>query len=300
MNTRALFFLVSIMLGVVSCNNNRFNHDGSGTFEATEIIVSALTEGQINRFDVIEGQTLSLGQQLGYIDTTQLYLQKLQLQQGISSINKSKPDVNQQIAVIKEQIAKAEVEKRRVENLLKDGAATQKQFDDIEAQLSVLNLSLIAQTNQLTSSINSLTGESDVREIQIAQVEDMLKKSYIISPIDGTVLNKYRQAHEVVGAGTPLFKIADTHHLYLRAYVVATQLSGVKLGQKATVFVSSVDGKERSYPATVAWISDKAEFTPKTIQTKDERQNLVYAVKIAVENSDGLLKIGMYGDVDFE
>lgn len=296
---RALLSLLCVVLILASCNRNKFNYSASGTFEATEIIVSALTSGLVEEFDVIEGQTLTAGQYLGYVDTVQLYIQKLQLLAGVKSINARKPSVDQQVAVIKEQIAKAETEKKRVENLLKDGAATQKQYDDVDAQLKVLQRTLMAQTNQLTTSIDGLTGESDVREMQIAQVEDMLKKSRIINPIDGTVLNKYTQAYEVVAQGKPLFKIADTKNLFLRAYVVSTQLADIKVGQKAKVFVNNADGTQREYTGTVAWISEKAEFTPKTIQTKDERQNLVYAVKIAVENTDGLIKIGMYGDVNF-
>jgi HlyD family secretion protein len=291
--------IISVMLFFVSCGNDKFLHDASGTFEATEVIVSAMATGQVEQFDVIEGQMLTSGQYLGYIDTVQLYLQKLQLQAGVKSINARKPNVNQQVAAIKDQIRKAQTEKQRVENLLKDGAATAKQLDDVETQLTVLQSSLTAAENQLNTAIGGLSGEGDVRELQMLQIDDLLKKSRITSPIDGTVLNKYTQAFEVVAPGVPLFKIADTENLFLRCYPLAPQLEKIKIGQEVTVFVNNADGKQREYKGTVAWISDKAEFTPKTIQTQDERQNLVYAVKIAVKNTDGLLKIGMYADVDF-
>ncbi|MCL1867511.1 MAG: HlyD family efflux transporter periplasmic adaptor subunit, partial [Paludibacter sp.] len=220
-------------------------------------------------------------------------------QTGVRTINASKPDVAQQIAVVQEQIEKAITEKTRLQNLLNDGAATQKQLDDVDAQLKVLQRTLAAQKNQLNTGISSLTGEGNVRKIQIAQIEDLLRKSHIISPIDGTVLEKYVEQSEVVAPGVPIFKIADTKNMFLRAYIVADQLNKIKIGDTATVFANNSDRTQRSYKGRIAWISDKAEFTPKTIQTQNERQNLVYAVKISVENTDGLLKIGMYGDVDF-
>ncbi|MCL2598165.1 MAG: HlyD family efflux transporter periplasmic adaptor subunit [Paludibacter sp.] len=291
--------IISISIFWFACGNNKMEHSGSGTFEATEIIVSAMATGQVEQLNIVEGQTLTKGENVGFIDTTQLFLQKRQLQTGVRAINASKPDISQQIAVVQEQIDKAITERTRVQNLFNDGAATQKQLDDVETQLKVLQRTLTAQKNQLNTGISSLTGEGNVREIQIAIVDDLLRKSYIISPIDGVVLNKYIEQSEVVAPGVPLFKIADTKNMFLRAYIIATQLNNIKIGDIATVFSNNYDGKQRTYKGRVAWISDKAEFTPKTIQTKDERQNLVYAVKIAVENTDGLLKIGMYGDVDF-
>jgi HlyD family secretion protein len=273
----------------------------SGVFHATEIIVSAMATGQVEQLNIVEGQQLAKGEQVGFIDTIQLFLQKRQLQTGIRFINTSKPDIAQQIAVIEEQINKATTERMRVQNLLKDGAATEKQLDDVEAQLKVLQRTLAAQKNQINAGISSLTGESSVREIQIAQVDDLLRKSYIVSPIDGTVLDKYVEQSEVVAPGVPVFKIADTKNMFLLAYIIGTQLDKIKIGDTVTVFANSADeATQRKYKGHIAWIADKAEFTPKTIQTQNERQNLVYAVKIAVENTDGLLKIGMYGDVDFK
>jgi len=283
----------------LSCNRNRTKHDASGTFEATEVIVSAEASGKVEVFDLKEGDFLAEGQQVGYIDSTQLYLKKLQLLAAQKAVMARRPDVSKQIAATKEQIDKARLEKTRVENLFKDGAATQKQMDDADSQLRVLESALAAQTNTLATSVNSLDEESATFRIQIEQVNDQLSKCRIINPIEGRVLSKYTQAKEIVATGKPLYKIADTQTMFLRAYVVASQLEKVAVGQEATVFVALSDGNSKSYAGKVIWISDKAEFTPKTIQTQDERQNLVYAVKIEVANTDGLIKIGTYGDVDF-
>ncbi|MDR1707491.1 HlyD family secretion protein [Dysgonomonas sp.] len=283
----------------MSCNRNKFNHDASGTFEATEIIVSAEASGKIEEFNIAEGDILAKGQYLGYVDTTQLYLRKLQLQTTSKAVNVRRPDVSIQVAGIKEQISKAGIEKRRIESLLNDGAATQKQLDDINSQLAVLQQSLAAQLNSLNTSVSSLNEESSAYEIQVAQIEDQLAKSRIINPMDGVVLSKYAEAKEMTSQGKPLYKLADTKNMFLRAYIISSQLESIKIGQEVTLFINAADDTQKSYKGTVSWISDKAEFTPKTIQTQDERQNLVYAVKIAVGNTDGLIKIGMYGDVDF-
>lgn len=292
--------LATLTFFASSCNRNKFEHDASGVFEATEIIVSAEGAGKIEELNITEGDILAKGQFLGYIDTVQLYLKKLQLQTITKAVAVKRPDVSLQIAAINEQIIKARTEKKRIDNLFKDGAATQKQVDDANSQLIVLQRNLAAQQNTLSTSISSLNEESSAYEIQVAQIEDQLAKCRIINPLDGTVLGKYAEAKEMATVGKPLYKIADTKHLFLRAYIISPQLEQVKTGQSVTVFINKSDGKQQAYKGRVSWISDKAEFTPKTIQTKDERQNLVYAVKIAVENTDGLIKIGMYGDVDFK
>lgn len=291
---------LSVIFALASCNRNKFNHDASGTFEATEVIISAEGAGIIEAFNITEGDVLSKNQQIGYIDTIQLHLKKMQLQMTTKAVSTKKVDMGTQIAAIKEQIAKAETDKRRIDNLFKDGAATQQMVDDINSQLAVLKRNLAAAQNSLSTSINSLDEESSSFAIQVAQIEDQLQKCRIINPMAGTVLNKYSEAKEMASIGKPLYKIADTKHLFLRAYVISPQLADIKVGQTATVYINTGDGKQKSYNGRVSWIADKAEFTPKTIQTQDERQNLVYAVKIEVENTDGLIKIGMYGDVDFK
>ncbi len=288
-----------IVIFMASCNRNKSKHDASGTFEATEVIVSAEASGKVEVLELTEGDHLAEEQQVGFIDSTQLYLKKMQLLAAQKAVSARRPDVAKQIAATKEQIDKAKLEKARMENLFKDGAATQKQLDDADSQLRVLESTLSAQTNSLSTSINSLDEESEAYHIQIEQVNDQLAKCRIINPVEGTVLSKYTEAKEIVVPGKPLYKIADTRNMFLRAYVVSGQLENVSIGQNATVFVALSNGNTKSYPGKVTWISDKAEFTPKTIQTQDERQNLVYAVKIAVANTDGLIKIGTYGDVDF-
>ena len=189
-------------------------------------------------------------------------------------------------------------ERTRTQNLVAANAANKKQLDDINAQIEVLQKQLSAQTSTLQKSSDNISAQSSALQIQVAQLEDLLEKCTIKSPISGVVLNKYAEQGELAGTGSPLFKVADIENMYLRAYVTNDQLSGIKLNNKVTVRVDAGDGEMRSYSGTVSWISDKSEFTPKTIQTKNERANLVYATKIAVKN-DGFLKIGMYGEVKF-
>lgn len=284
--------LASIALS--ACGSGTPKYDATGTFETTEVLVSAEASGRLLRFDIEEGTNLEAGQNIGLIDTVQLYLKKLQLQASMKSVESQRPDFNKQIAAIKQQIATAEREKQRVENLLKAGAANQKQLDDWDAQLALLNRQLVAQKSSLQNSTTSLTEQGSSVGIQVAQVEDQLSKCYITSPISGIVLTKYAEAGELAAVGKPLFKVADMQRMYLRAYITSAQLSGVKLGQQVTVYSDYGTDEYKEYPGVVTWISDRSEFTPKTILTKDERANLVYAVKIAVEN-DGFLKIGMYG-----
>lgn len=282
------------LIALSACGSGTPKYDATGTFETTEVLVSAEASGRLLRFDIEEGTNLEAGQNIGLIDTVQLYLKKLQLQASMKSVESQRPDFNKQIAAIKQQIATAEREKQRVENLLKAGAANQKQLDDWDAQLALLNRQLIAQKSSLQNSTASLTEQGSSVGIQVAQVEDQLSKCYITSPISGIVLTKYAEAGELAAVGKPLFKVADMQRMYLRAYITSAQLSGVKLGQQVTVYSDYGTDEYKEYPGVVTWISDRSEFTPKTILTKDERANLVYAVKIAVEN-DGFLKIGMYG-----
>lgn len=273
-------------------------YDATGTFETTEVLVSAEASGRLLYFDIEEGMLLKAGEEVGVVDTVQLYLKKLQLEASLKSVEEQRPDILKQVAATKDKYLPPNAERNRVANLLKVGAANQKQLDDAEDQLEVLRKQLVAQNSTLSNSHQSLTWQSSSVGIQVAQVEDQLKKCHITSPITGTVLAKYAEAGELTAMGTPLFKVADTEQMYLRAYITSEQLSQVKLGQKVTVFSDYGTDEHKQYPGVVTWISDTSEFTPKTILTKNERANLVYAVKIAVHN-DGLLKIGMYGGVEF-
>jgi HlyD family secretion protein len=283
----------------LSCGTKEFKYDASGTFEATEIVISSEVSGLLERFDIREGSSIAEGDCLGYVDTVPLYLKKMQLLTAQKAVKSRTPDVATQISATKEQLAKAELEKTRVENLFADNVATQKQLDDAISSVNVLKKILAAQTSSLNISVNSLSDESETFEVQVAQIDYQLSKCKIVNPVAGVVLRKYSEEKEVVYSGKPLYKVADMRNMFIRVYVVSNQLENIRVGQSAEVFVRR-DGEEKSYPGTVSWISSRAEFTPKTIQTQDERQNLVYAVKIALENSDGLLKTGMYGDVRFK
>lgn len=283
---------------LAACSSGTPKYDATGTFEATDVIVSAEAAGKLLSLDIEEGTLLKAGQQVGIIDTVQLYLKKLQLEASVKSVEGQRPDILKQVATTQEQISQAKRERDRVANLLRVGAANQKQMDDAESLLGVLQKQLIAQNSTLRNSDQSLTWQSSSVGIQVAQMEDQLKKCHITSPITGTVLAKYAEAGELANPGTPLFKVADMEQIYLRAYITSEQLSGVKLGQPVTVYSDYGNDVRKEYPGVITWISDSSEFTPKTILTKDERANLVYAVKVAVKN-DGMLKIGMYGGVDF-
>lgn len=279
-----------------ACGNGTPDYDATGTFEATEVIVSAEAAGKLLQLEVEEGTRLKAGEEVGLVDTVQLYLKKLQLEANMKSVESQRPDLAKQIAATKQQITTAQREKKRVENLLAAGAANQKQLDDWDAQVTLLQRQLIAQESSLMKSTNSLTEQGNSVSIQVAQVEDQLNKCHIQSPIEGTVLAKYAEAGELASVGKPLFKVGEVDRMYLRAYVTSEQLSQVKLGDKVTVYSDYGNSEQKAYPGVVTWISDRSEFTPKTILTKNERANLVYTVKIAVKN-DGSLKIGMYGGV---
>jgi len=290
--------VLAISALLVSCGKSKSDADASGTFEATEVIVSAEGTGQILSFNVQEGQSLTAGDLVGTIDSTQLYLRKQQMIYSRKSLLSRRPDIKKQIAALQQQIATAKTERKRFENLVKANAANQKQVDDINAQIALLEKQLEAQKATLVTGDKGINEDSEGITLQVSQVEDQLRKCKIISPITGTVLVKYAEMGEVASPGKALFKIADINNMILRAYVTADQLTQIKVGQKVKVTSDFCKDKNREYGGAIAWISDKAEFTPKTIQTRDERANLVYAVKIDVKN-DGLLKIGMYGDVHF-
>lgn len=288
-----------VLILSASCTGNKNAYDASGTFEAVETIISAEGNGVIKALDIHEGQTLRAGEQIGYIDSTQLYLKKRQLQSQIGAVLSKRPNVAVQLATLQEQLSHAIREQQRIANMVNADAATPKQLDDANAQVALLQKQIAAQRSALDITSSSLAQEASPLEIQVAQLEDQLAKSRIINPIDGTVLVKYAEANETAAVGKPLYKIADLSSIVLRAYVTGPQFTQLKVNQPVTVLVDDSAGSYREYRGVVEWISDKAEFTPKTIQTKDERENLVYATKIRVKN-DGLLKIGMYGEVRFD
>ena len=286
---------IAMALLAISCTKEA-EFDAQGTFEATEVVVSSEATGRILNFDIEEGMAIAANQAVGTIDSLQLHLQRKQLVAQQSALLASRPDVKKQVAALREQIAKQKTELRRVDNMLRDGAATQKQKDDIEAQIKIMEGQLEAKLSTLDKNTSTINGNSVVLEAQIAALDDRISKCRIISPVGGTVLVKYAEAGELASAGKPLMKIADLKNIYLRAYFTSDQLANVKLGDEVKV-VADFGGTERyDYTGRVAWISSESEFTPKTIQTKDSRANLVYAVKIAVEN-DGRLKIGLAGEV---
>jgi len=290
--------LLSLSFLLFSCSNGSEEYDATGSFEATEIIVSSQANGRILALNVNEGEQLQKEQIVGRIDSTQLYLQKMSLLSNAKGVRAQQPDISKQTSAIQDQIKTLKREKARVERLIAANAANRKQLDDIESQLEVLQSQLSAQTSILQKNSQHISAQSSTIDIQVAQLDDQLEKTRITSPITGTVLNRYAETGELATMGTPLFKIADTGTLFLRAYVTNDQLALIKLNDEVTVRVDDGEGGMRSYKGEINWISDKAEFTPKTIQTKNERANLVYALKIAVHN-DGFLKIGMYGEVKF-
>lgn len=278
------------------CGTNDADYDASGVFETTEVIVSARGTGEIKWLQVDEGQTVKAGQSLGELDMTQLVLKKQQLSAGRDAATSRRLDTARQVASLRQQIANLQTEQARFKALLADGAATQKQVDDIGYQIATLRKKLAAAGEQVTTANQSIDGQSAGFDAQIGQVEDQMQQAVITSPISGIILSKYAEAGEFAAPGRALFKVADVRQMKLRAYVTADLLTRLKIGQKVTVYADQgVDGR-KAYEGTVSWISSEAEFTPKTIQTRDERSNLVYAVKITVRN-DGLIKHGMYGDV---
>ena len=290
---KVLYIAVSLL--AIACSKEA-EFDAQGTFEATEVVVSSEATGRILNFDIEEGTTIVANQAIGTIDSLQLHLQRKQLIAQQSALLTSRPDVKKQVASLREQIVKQKSELRRVDNMLRDGAATQKQKDDIEAQIKILERQLDATLSTLSKNTSTINDNSVALEAQIAALDDRISKCRILSPVGGTVLVKYAEAGELASVGKPLMKIADLKNIYLRAYFTSDQLANIKLGDEVKV-VADFGGEERyDYTGRVAWISSESEFTPKTIQTKDSRANLVYAVKIAVEN-DGRLKIGLAGEV---
>ena len=294
------YFMVLVTLSIVeaSCKNSESDYDAAGAFESVETIVSTEASGTIKEFKVEEGQTLVPGQYIGYIDSTQLYLKKKQLEAQIQTVLSARPDPSKQIAVLQEQLKNAEREQQRFSNLVKENAGTQKQVDDISAQVEVLKKQIEAMGSSLGISSENISEQTPPIQRQIDQINDQISKYRIINPIHGTVLTKYAQDHEVTMPGKALYKIAETDTLVLRAYVTGSQLSQAKLGQTIKIRVDKGAKQYGEYSGIIFWVSDRAEFTRETIPTKDEREDLVYAIKVRVIN-DGFLKLGMYAEVKF-
>jgi len=303
-----------ILLAVLfsACNSNTPKFDASGTFEVDEVIVSAEQNGKLLSFNVSEGQTIPKDSVVGVIDAENLSLQKEQMQASIEALYQKTSNVLPQIKLLQDQLnvqqsqlANLLHERTRIENLLKQDAATGKQLDDINSQIDVLQRQMdvtrqqinVQRTNTNTQN-RTVLSEKKPLEKRVAQLNEQISKANIVNPVNGTVITKYAEEGEITSAGKALYKIADLDRLTLRAYITGTQLPQIKLNQQVKVMIDSGANAYRNYPGTITWISDKAEFTPKTIQTKEERANLVYAIKVRVKN-DGYLKIGMYGEVMF-
>ena len=287
--------ITATVLALVSCQNSE-EYDATGIFEANTVTVSAETAGKLVAFDVEEGDSITMGQQVGIVDTTLLSLQQKQLLSQQLATEKSSPDIAAQAAALRSQIAHQQNECDRVARLLAEGAATQKQSDDANAQLRTLRGQLEGLLSTLDKNRSSITESASALQYQREQIEEQIRKSQIIAPITGTVLQKYAEQGEYATPGRPLFKMADLGGIYLRSYFTASQLANISIGQQVTVIADFGGDEQYEYPGTIIWIAQESEFTPKSIQTRDSRANLVYAVKISVKN-DGRLKLGQYGEV---
>ena len=289
---------VALWLVLGACTSQEEQYDASGIFETTEVIVSAKGTGELQSFQVEEGQAVRQGEVLGWIDTLQLSLKDRQLAASLLATESKRLDEKRQVAHLRQQIENLQREKERFTTLLNAKATTAKQVDDIDYQIKVLQNQLVATQEQINSSNSSLSRQSESIQAQRAQMEDQIRNAMISSPITGTVLTKYAEQGEFAVPGKALFKVADVSQMKLRAYITADQLTQLQIGQAVAVYADRGITDRKRYAGRVVWIADKAEFTPKTIQTRNERANLVYAVKIAVEN-DGFIKRGMYGEVRF-
>lgn len=289
------FIGMLLLAGLCACSSEQ-NYDATGTFEATEVTISAESTGKIISLSAEEGQTVQMGEILGKIDSTQYCLQRKQLRAQQNAILSSRPDVQKQLAATDEQIIKFKTELSRVESMLKDGAASRKQLDDVQAQLRIAEGQKEALLSTLTSNTSTINSNAAALGAQIDLLSDNIKKCQITSPINGTIISKYSQKGEFTAVARPLFKVADLENMYVRAYFTSEQLSSISLGQEVKVIADYGADEQKEYTGKIVWIASKSEFTPKGIQTKDSRANLVYAVKVAVKN-DGLLKIGLSANI---
>lgn len=291
--------LLMLALSLWGCQPEESTSDAYGNFEAREILVSSESAGKILRLDVEEGRMLKAGEVVGIIDTTALHLRKLQLLASIRAVQGKTQDVQPQINVLEEQRRNLLRERDRLKALVQENAATRKQLDDMEGQLLVVERQIASARAQNRNLNTGILGETDPLRVQIQQIEDQIARCYIINPVDGTVLLQLAEAHEVTAPGKPLYKIADLDQMTLRVYVGGDQLPNVKVGEAVIVLVDQDEKSNRELSGKVSWVSPKAEFTPRIVQTKEQRVNLVYAVKVAVKN-DGTLKIGMPGELRWE
>ena len=287
--------LIAMALLITACNKTP-DYDATGIFEATTVTVSSETTGKILSLDISEGDSIKNGQTIAVIDTTMLVLQQKQLNSQKMSVENSSPDIVAQVSSLRAQIAHQKHECERLGRLLADGATTQKQYDDAQSQLKVLQAQLDALTSSLSNNRNSISDNAVALQYQQEQLEEQIEKSTVKSPLTGIVLIKYAEQGEFATPGKPICKIANLNDIYLRSYFTVSQLADIHIGQNVTVIADFGGDKQYEYHGTITWIAQESEFTPKSIQTKDSRANLVYAVKIAVKN-DGRLKLGQYGEV---
>lgn len=297
-NNMKKYSIILLAICLAACGSKEKEYDATGTFEATEVTVSAEQSGALLRFALDEGDNIKAGSEVGLIDTTQIWLKLRQADATKTVYQSQKPDLEKQIAATRQQLENAQAEKKRYQELVSDGAAPSKMLDDATNQVKVLQRQLDALVSTLNTQLSTLNSQLSTVDVQKNQLWDQLRKCHIVAPISGTVLEKYVEQGEFAVTGKPLFKMGDTHNMYMRAYVTTAQLQNVKVGQKVKVFADFGNEQRKEYAGTVSWISSRSEFTPKTILTDDERADLVYAVKIAVKN-DGAIKIGMYGEVKF-
>lgn len=289
---------IGLAMVLASCGDKEQKNDATGVFEATEATIAAEQSGTLMAFDVCEGDEIAAGKEVGLIDTTQIWLKIKQMGATKQVYQSQKPDMEVQIAVTRQQLDKAKQEQQRYKELVSDRAAPSKMLDDATSQVELLEKQLKAQISTLNTQLSTLNSQLSTTDVQVSQLMDQLRKCHVIAPVKGTVLEKYVEKGEFVAIGKPLFKMADTKSMFIRAYVTSAQLKNIRVGQKAKVFADYGNGQKKEYEGVVSWISSRSEFTPKTILTDDERADQVYALKVAVKN-DGYIKIGMYGEVQF-
>ncbi|WP_064196876.1 MULTISPECIES: HlyD family secretion protein [Emticicia] len=320
------YFAVALTLGITACNSSKTDFDATGVFEAEEVIISSESNGKLLALNITEGDALTVGQEVGQVDCQNINLQKAQTEASIAALKLKQNEATPQVKILekqietqkavlatqKEQLTLLEKERKRLQNLVNAEAAPTKQLDDIvgqieilkkqmtstQSQIEVISQQISSQKEQISIQNRGILSETQPLQVRVSQIDEQLGHCKVINPIAGTVLVKYAESNEMTGMGKPLYKIADLSTMTLRAYVSGTQLGQVKVNQPVKIFIDNGKDAYKEMQGTISWISSKAEFTPKTIQTKDERENLVYAAKIKVKN-DGFIKIGMYGEVKF-